>query len=290
MNRILDAKIEKVATESLRALEKKLESDVIFFYGPIQPSIEKVFRDFLENLKKDDLKNQKLSIILNTPGGSSETVEKMVVITRHFYKEVDFIVPDYAMSAGTIFCMSGDRIFMDYSSSLGPIDPQVFNGSNWVPALGYLDKVEEFVEKSKNNILTQAEFLMLKAQDLAALKSYEQARDLTISLLKDWLVKYKFKNWEKHETSPELKGQPVTLAEKEKRAEEVAKILGDNKKWHSHARSISLDILRTTLKLKIEDYSEDIQLKEMIREYNDLICEYIVRMNNENFLHSRNHF
>ena len=27
------------------------------------------------------------------------------------------------MSAGTIWCMSADKIFMDYSSSLGPIDP-----------------------------------------------------------------------------------------------------------------------------------------------------------------------
>lgn len=52
------------------------------------------------------------------------------------------MVPDCAMSAGTIFCMAGDKIWMGYYSSLGPIDPQVFNGKNWVPALGYLDKVE----------------------------------------------------------------------------------------------------------------------------------------------------
>lgn len=43
---------------------------------------------------------------------------------------------------------SGDKICMDYSSALGPIDPQVFNGELWVPALGYLEKVEELVAKS----------------------------------------------------------------------------------------------------------------------------------------------
>ncbi len=290
MGLVLDSTINKISTAKLKNIEKKLNSDVIFFYGPIQTSVEKTFRDFLERLKKDNLNRDKLSIILNTPGGSVETVEKMVVITRHFYKEVDFIVPDYAMSAGTIFCMSGDRIYMDYSSSLGPIDPQVFNGTRWVPALGYLDKVEEFIEKSKNNKLTQAEFLMLKEQDLAMLKSYEQARDLSISLLKDWLVKYKFKNWDKHETTPNLKGKLVTPEEKKHRAEEVAKLLGNNKLWHSHGRSIGLQTLRDVLKLKIEDYSGDKSLTLLIREYNDMICDYLARMNFANFLHSRNYF
>ncbi len=290
MGRVLDLTIKEVSTFRLKNLEEKLGSDVVFFYGPIQPSIEKIFRDFLESLKKDDLNREKLSIILNTPGGSVETVEKMVVMTRHFYEEVDFIVPDYAMSAGTIFCMSGDRIYMDYSSSLGPIDPQVFNGSHWVPALGYLDKVEEFIEKSKINELTQAEFLMLKEQDLAMLKSYEQARDLTISLLKEWLVKYKFKNWDNHETTPALKGTSVTTEQKKQRAEDVAKILGDNKIWHSHGRSIGLLTLRNVLKLRIEDYSDDKELSLLIREYNDTICDYVAKMNFGNFLHSRNYF
>lgn len=290
MGFILDSTIQDISTNRLRKLEEKLGSDVIFFYGAIQPSIEKMFRDFIEKLKIDDIDNRKLTIILNTPGGSAETVEKMVAITRHFYEEVNFIVPDYAMSAGTIFCMAGDNIWMDYSSSLGPIDPQVFNGANWVPALGYLDKVEELIEKSKNNELTQAEFLMLKDQDLAMLKSYEQARDLTVSLLKDWLVRYKFKDWNQHQSTEALIGQQVTEEEKQERAEEIARILGDNKRWHSHGRSIGLLTLQTELRLKIEDYSHNNELRALIRDYNDVICDYIVRMGIQNFLHSRNHF
>ncbi len=286
----VDFAIKEVLSNSLKKLEDNLNSDVIFYYGAIEPSIEKPFRDFIEDLKKDDIDHNKLTIILNTPGGSAETVEKMVAITRHHYEEVDFIVPDYAMSAGTIFCMSGDKIWMDYSSSLGPIDPQVNNGSNWVPALGYLDKVDEFIEKSKNNTLTQAEFLMLKDQDLAMLKSYEQARDLTISLLKKWLVKYKFKNWDVHQTTLALKGNEVTLEEKKARAEDIARILGDNKIWHSHGRSIGIQTLKNTLKLKIEDYSCNDDVRILIREYNDTICDYIVKSGMQFFLHSRNHF
>jgi len=212
----------------------------------------------------------------------------MVNITRHHYNEVDFIVPDSAMSAGTIFCMSGDKIWMEYSSSLGPIDPQVFNGKNWVPALGYLDKVDEFIRKSEKNELTQAEFLMLKDQDLAMLKSYESARDLTVSLLQDWLVRYKFKNWTMHETNNI--GTPVTEAQKKERAKDIARILGDNKIWHSHGRSIPLQTLKDILKLKIEDYSTNKEFKVILRDYNDTMCDYIIKTGHPIFLHSRNHF
>ena len=53
--------------------------------------------------------------------------------------------------------MSGDRIYMDYTSSLGPIDPQIHNGKEFVPALGYLDKVEKMIQKSAEGKLTDAE-------------------------------------------------------------------------------------------------------------------------------------
>lgn len=284
----VDTAIKNSLSNSLNKLEEYLKSDVIFYYGAIEPSVEKIFRDFIELLKKDNNNQNKLSIILNTPGGSVETVEKMVNIVRHNYDEVDFIVPDYAMSAGTIFCMSGDKIWMDYASSLGPIDPQVFNGKNWVPALGYLDKVNEFILKSKNNQLTQAEFLMLKEQDIATLKSYEQARDLTISLLKEWLVKYKFKNWVKHQTNDI--GSTVTEEEKIKRAEDIARKLGDNKLWYSHGRTISLQTLNDVLKLKIEDYSKNDDFTKIIRDYNDTICEHIIKSGYKIFLHSRKYF
>jgi|SaaInlStandDraft_4_1057021.scaffolds.fasta_scaffold35500_1 hypothetical protein len=284
----LDIAMRGILSSSLKKLEEHLKSDVIFYYGPIEPTIEKPFRDFIENLKSDDMDNSKLTIVLNTPGGSAETVEKMVAITRYHYDQVDFIVPDSAMSAGTIFCMSGDKIWMEYSSSLGPIDPQVFNGKNWVPALGYLDKVDEFIEKSKNNKLTQAEFLMLKDQDLAMLKSYESARDLTVSLLQEWLVKYKFKNWSSHKTHDI--GAPVTEGERKERAKEVARVLGDNKMWHSHGRSISLQTLKDILKLEIEDYSNNKEFKNILRDYNDTICDYIIKTDRPIFMHSRNHF
>ena len=153
---ISDSTFHDILNERLARLEAHFDADVIFYYGQIADSLERTFRDFIEDLKSDTIQDGNLCIILNTPGGSAETVEKLVKIIRHHYQEVYFIVPDAAYSAGTIFCMSGDKIFMDYSSSLGPIDPQVFNGKNWVPALGYLDKVEEMISKwPQVNLLKQ---------------------------------------------------------------------------------------------------------------------------------------
>ncbi len=81
--------------------------------------------------------------------------------------------------------MSGNNIYIDYFSVLGPIDPQVQNkDGKWVAALGYLDKVNEYVEKAKNGSLANIEFAILKEFDLAGLRNYEQARNLTIDLSK----------------------------------------------------------------------------------------------------------
>lgn len=288
--RIYDEHIKNTLKEKVEGLEKHFESSVIFFYGAIYPGVEKFFRDFIEKLKGDAPDQKRLTIFLNSPGGLAETVEKLVDIVRFHYLEVFFVVPDYAMSAGTIFCMSGDKIFMDYSSSLGPIDPQVFSGKEYVPALGYLDQVERMIQKSKDGTLSDAELVILQQLDLALLSRYEQAKNLTITLLKKWLAQYKFRNWTKHRTNKEKLDQPVTEQEKEQRAEEIANQLADNKLWHSHGRMIGIDTLSSLLRLAIDDYSKDIGLRNLIRGYNDFLVEYIQDRKYSFFLHSKDYF
>ncbi len=285
-----DNQVRETLRQRIVAVEEDFEGDVVFYYGPIFPSIQKRFRDFIEQLKRETPKRQRLILFLHTPGGSAETVEKLVEIIRFHYTEVYFVVPDDAMSAGTIFCMSGDKIFMDYTSSLGPIDPQIHNGKDWVPALGYLDQVEKMIQKSADGTLTDAELIIFQTQDLAMLSRFEQAKNLTITLLKKWLVEYKFKDWQEHETSPNLLGQSVTLEQKKSRAEEIARMLSDNKLWHSHGRMISAATLRNILRLKIEDYSNEPERRSRILEYSDFLTEYIIRHDYKYFLHSRCHF
>lgn len=255
-------------------LEQALNADVISYYGVLQPGVDRIFRDVIEDLKTEPNKRNTVYIILTTPGGSAETVQVLVNILRHHYEEVNFIIPQYAYSAGTILCMSGDNIYMDYFSQLGPIDPQVKSKEGkFVPALGYLDKVEEFLDKAKKGTLTDAEFVILKNLDLAELRLYEQAKNLTIDLIKEWLTKYKFKNWTQHSSS----GKEVTLKDKENRAKEIAAKLADSKKWCSHSRPIDINQLRE-MKLKIEDltayaYNNDIHIFDSLQE------DYIAKNN-----------
>lgn len=279
----LDHSIFNHIHEKARELEELLSSDVVCYYGDINPGYFRLFRNFIEEVKQTSQReDDTLSIILRTAGGSAETAERYVTVVRHHYTTVNFIVPDIAMSAGTIFCMSGDHIFMDYSSSLGPIDPQVLapDGSGYVAALGYLDKVEEISSKAE---LSPSDVVFLNKLDLAKLALYEQAKNLSIDLLKRWLVQYKFKNWNVHRTSNP--GTPVTDDEREQRAAEIAEALSDNKRWHSHGRSLDTQKIRQ-LRLEICDYSEKTEVRNAIRGYNDPLTAYTDRMRYPFYLHS----
>lgn len=109
-------KLDKILTDELICLENILNSDILLYYGEFIDGVEKVVKDVIEDI---DNKKDTLSVILTTNGGSITPVERIVNIFRHHYKEVNFIIPDHAYSAGTILSMSGDNIYMDYYSVLG---------------------------------------------------------------------------------------------------------------------------------------------------------------------------
>ena len=258
---------KNILCDFLKKIENKLNSDILTFCGAIVDGIDHNIKNVIEDLAKDSDKRDTLYVILTTTGGSLNPVQRMVTVFRHFYKEVNFIVPDYAYSAGTILCMSGDNIFMNYYSVLGPIDPQIMNkDGKLVAALGYLDKINELLQKAKDNTITQAEFLILKDFDLAELRSYEQAKELAIDMLKQWLTKYKFKDWTIHSDS----GKPVTDEEKNNRAIDIAKQLSDNNIWKTHNRPINAEILRKQLRLQINDLADDPELDNL-----RVLCSFV---------------
>ena len=82
----------------------------------------------------------------------------------------------------------------------------------------------------------------------------------------------------------------MTAAEKQERAEQIARMLGDNKLWHSHGRMIGPATLTQMLRLEINDYSFDQVLRPLVRSYNDLLTDYIARGGFKLFLHNRDFF
>ena len=126
-----------------------------------------------------------LDLILHTPGGSPTAAESIIKYLRvKFACNIRVIVPQMAMSAGTMMACAGQAIVMGKHSSLGPVDPQ-FDG---IPA--YNIKTE-FEEASRELLVNpqSAPFwaLRLGKYPAAFLKTALDAIKLSEALLIDWL-------------------------------------------------------------------------------------------------------
>ncbi len=281
-NVLVSEQLKKNAAE----LERVMNSHVLTWWGPIQPPVDELVRQAIEHRVKIGPRRRRLTVVLQTPGGYIETAERMANIFRRHYSWVSFMVPNQAMSAGTVLVMAGDEIWMSYFSTLGPIDPQVERRDGregLIPALGYLAKYEELVQKSKDGKLTTAEAaFFVQNFDAAELFSYEQAKKLSVELLKAWLVKYKFKNWKRTQTHR----RRVTVKMKKRRAEEIGNQLCNTDKWYSHSRGISMEVLRRDLKLRIEDIDEHPDVENALDNYYELLENYLVTIRAKGALHT----
>lgn len=275
--------IERELDKRAESLESRFEADVLAISGPLLLGVDDVLRDVVES---HEPKNEKLCVVLTTPGGYIDVVHRIVDLFRHHYAHVEFVVPNYAFSAGTILAMSGDAIWMDYYSRLGPIDPQIEIDGQMLPALGYLVRYERLIEKAREGELTTVEAeLLVSGFDQAVLYAYEQARELSVSLLKLWLTSYKFRDW----TFSESSQKEVTQEMREERAEYIARELSNTEKWHSHGHGISMEVLRRDLKLKIDDFGEDGELNSRIGAYYKLLDDYQKKLGVE-AIHMRGRF
>lgn len=263
--------VEGMLDEHLGAIEESFGADGLAIYGPLEFGLDDNVRRIVEPLRQRGSHGDQLVVLVDTDGGYLDVVHRIVDTIRHHYRIVSFVIPNTAYSAGTILAMSGDNIYMDYYSRLGPIDPQVQNDKgDAVPALGYLNRYESLIARSKSgdDPLSLLEIqLAISGFDQAELYMYDQARQQSVALLGEWLAKYKFKDW----TTTETRGLTVTDEIRKQRAEEVASILNDTERWHSHSRGISAETLVNELKLKIDPF--DVHA-DVIKRYHDLLKDY----------------
>ncbi len=289
-----DNVIQDLLSEKCKTLENALSGEVIMIRAPMAPGIDDLVRREVEVLAAPSGRRDQLIVVLETVGGSVEVVERINDVFRHHFGSVVFVVPNFAYSAGTVLCLSGDDIYMDYYSVLGPIDPQIKNSEGrWVPGLGYLEKYNDLVKRSREGTteekrLTMAELeYMIRRFDPADLFALEQAKKHSADLVKKWLTDYKFKSWDVRESS----GKPVTKEDKERRAGEIANLIGDATKWNSHGRGIPLRTLTSEqVRLKIQDFGATSDLDKAVREYYDLLVDYCGKTSNEFAIHTKNRF
>ncbi|OGI29663.1 MAG: hypothetical protein A2288_00915 [Candidatus Moranbacteria bacterium RIFOXYA12_FULL_44_15] len=121
---------EKGIEELIKKLEKDRKSRVILYFTgdkqPVEqfgtliaPDVLPHFKEILEKIKHA----KKISLVLNTNGGRLEAPWPLVNLIREYCDSFEVIIPEKALSAGTLIALGADKIVMLPYSYLSPIDP-----------------------------------------------------------------------------------------------------------------------------------------------------------------------
>lgn len=179
-----------------------------------------------------------LDLILHTPGGDIAATESLVDYLRSMFGEsIRAIVPQMAMSAGTMVALACNEIVLGKHSSIGPIDPQI--GGRPAHAI-----LEEF-EQARHDIAASPANIALWQPIIAKytptlIGQCNKAIALSQEIVKDWLMTGMLKN----EQNPE------------EAAERVLSSLGDPAISKSHNRHVSASQAKQ-MGLKILDLEGD---------------------------------
>ena len=229
--------------------------------GPIGNSIDGTddlpFREMVASVPPSV---KEIDVILVTPGGLANQVVNFVNTLRPRFNKVNFILLDMAMSAGSIFIMSGDEIVMSSRSKFGPIDPQVPNKEGrFVPAQSILLAINDIKERGQEALKNGeqpdwTDIQLLKNIDIREVGAALGASNYSIQITKEFLEKYKFATWAIHSHTQ----KPVTPQDKADRAEWVANILCNHSKWKSHGHFIDRVAADKECKIKVT-HSETIR-------------------------------
>jgi hypothetical protein len=213
------------------------------------------------------LQGDRLDFILETGGGFGDAAEDIVKLLRGRFSELNIIVPGTAKSAGTIIAMAGDDILMEPISALGPIDAQIVYQGKQFSAEAFIKGLDDIKdEAARKQSLNLAYIPILQTISPGEIRNAQNAMEFAQKLVREWLVKYKFKNW----THRKRTGEEITPDERKKRADDIAKKLSEHSQWLTHSRSIKIDDLRD-MELEITDYSEQPDLADAIKRYRILL-------------------
>ena len=147
--------LDELRTKYIQKLYEKTGRNVIAYYsGWLKPGRtqnidinDSDITGFMNAIKDLDC-GRGLDLILHTPGGNPTATEGIVkYLHSKFEDNIRIIVPQMAMSAGTMLACSAKTIIMGKHSCLGPIDPQ-YGG---VPAYNIVNEFREAKADLDNN-------------------------------------------------------------------------------------------------------------------------------------------
>lgn len=148
--------IDQVRRSYLAQLSKYTKRNTIAYYSgwlslqqplPVLHISDEDKNAFMATIHNLD-RSKGLDLILHTPGGNLASAESLVdYLRRMFGADIRAIIPQLAMSAGTMMACAASRIVMGKHSNLGPIDPQI----NGIPASGVLEEFARAIEEVKKD-------------------------------------------------------------------------------------------------------------------------------------------
>lgn len=205
-----------------------------------------------------------LDLILHTPGGLTAATESVVdYLHSMFGNDIRAIVPQLAMSAGTMIACSCKSILMGKQSNLGPIDPQL----GPIPAHGIVEEFKRAYDEIKTaqiNALThpndpaavaEANTKIALWQPIVAKYSpaligeCEKNIEWSESMVKDWLARNMLSD--------------LAPADMEQERKTIMTELADHTVSKSHGRHIPMQKC-IDIGLKIEKLEDDPTLQDLV--------------------------
>lgn len=194
------------------------------------------------------LRGPNLDLILHSPGGSAEATASIVRYLRRKFFHVRVFVPLAAMSAATMWALSGNLIVMGKHSQLGPIDPQLIMGQIQVPTRALIREFERAKQEISGNPAVLGAWLpRLQQYPPAVLEQCEAAEELSKRLTMEWLREYMFRGY-------------ADAAEKAKR---VADYFADYGAHQSHSLGIDRDQARS-VDVQVTNLEDDQPLQDAV--------------------------
>lgn len=190
-------------------------------------------------------KSKGLDLVLHTPGGSIGATESIVHYLKSIFgNNIRAIVPQIAMSAGTMIACSCKEILMGKHSNLGPIDPQI----NGKPTHGIIEEFERAkVEISKNPQTIPIWHTILSKYSPTLIGECEKAITWSENMVRSWLIENMFSDDDK----------------KDEKANNIVNELGSHALTLSHDRHLAPDVLKD-YGLNITDIESNQNLQDKI--------------------------
>jgi hypothetical protein len=105
-------------------VQESTQRELIVCFSRLDQSITETDADDLSEVL-EGVNGPSIDIMLHTPGGYVDAVEKFITVLKYLKPDYRVIIPSWAKSGGTLIALSSKSILLGVNSELGPVDPQI---------------------------------------------------------------------------------------------------------------------------------------------------------------------